>query len=220
MPQGESRFEYSPGKPRPTLPPIDETDYQLNLLDMGKHGPAGWKQKSTAKFPCRHLRFAILGTEDPISGQERTVMFYLSTQPQAIQSLYDIAEAAGYTGEVSFNLPRKPGDSAVREAATAADEVLNWIKDNGVILNAHLTNEEYRGRPQVRIDHFLNASSAPTQPPGEVAEQEEVEAEEVEAEEEVEATRRNGAPRRTAPPPKHRAPLPKRTTARAGKGRR
>jgi len=158
-PQGEARFDYKPGQPRPQMPAIEEEDYTIFLHNMGKPGWMGWKVKA-GKFPVRQMTFTIQGSEDPIRGGERQFPLWLSLQPQAVMLLYDIAESAGYTGDISFDLPDHPGSPKCKEAIGHIDKVLQWIQENGASMRAHLKAEEYRGRPQVRVDYWIPANSA------------------------------------------------------------
>jgi len=142
-PQGENYFHYVPGQPRPQPPPIDEADYGLILHDLGKTGPQGWQQRNPQKFPSRRITYLLLETEDPTrGGAEIQVSEYISLSPKAVFRIYDLAEASGYTEEIGFDPPTKPGDPNCRLAAEAIDRMLHWIKDQGIVLTAHVGNEE------------------------------------------------------------------------------
>src|SRR5260370_19353138 len=114
MPQGEERLTYVPGQPRVIDAGIEEEDYEVTIANIGKPGPQGWKQKSPGKFPYRMVTANVLGTEDNIRGGEKQVMFVVSLQPRALQSILEIAEAGGYPEQIDLPYPKRPGDPAVR----------------------------------------------------------------------------------------------------------
>ncbi len=156
MPEGEARFSYVPGQRRPADPPIEEADYTVLLRDYGKSGAAGWKQKNPAKWPYRMCRYDIEGTQSTVAPGPRQVTEVLSLHPVAVRRLYDIAEATQFPQAINFPFPTTPADPSVRAAAAQVERVLAWVKQNRVPMQAHLTNEEYRGRMQTRIDYFLS----------------------------------------------------------------
>lgn len=198
MATGEARrFAYTPGQARPEPELLAEGDYQLNLTNMGKKGPAGWKISKPGKFPNRRITFTALGSEDN-GGEEMKVTEFVSANPKALFRLYDIAFAAAYPEELSFDLPNKPSDAATRQVCDAIDAVLVYLMDNGIVLNVQVGHEEFNGRMNAKVVKWL--------PPGDLAEAEAASEETDEAvddgsEDEAEEVEETPAPKRRAAAP-------------------
>lgn len=154
--KGEARrMTYRPGERIPESLPVEDGTYNLSLSKY-EQGERGWKAKP-GKFPSKKVTFSILDTEDEVTGSEKTVTEYLSLSPKITFRLMFLAQAAGYPEE--FDLP-KYGDKEftspkVRECAHIADAILDYMKDNGAVLRANLSSEEFNGRTSNRVAKWL-----------------------------------------------------------------
>lgn len=185
MPKGESRrLTFTPGEKRPRSAPPDEGRYTAKMDSIGKAGPKGWISK-TGKFPCRHTRIAVQGTEDEVTGKEKTVMFFASASPKAWGIFYDFALAVGYPNTLEIPEARKPTSPEVSEVCEAMDMVFNWCLENDVEFQVDIAHEEYQGQPTARVK-FLPPEETEDSSSEEVSEEEVAEEDAKEAEESTE----------------------------------
>lgn len=174
MPNGEvQRNTYTPGQAPPQPSVAENGDYQLTLVDNGKGGKnvplAGWRKNADPKkFPFKFIKFELNGTEDAVSGKPLTVRTVVSASPGGITySILQMAYAAEYPNALEFpetdedGKPRTPTSGATRQVCQMIDELIEYIQENGVTLNARIGQEEYKGRRQAKISNFL--------PPGDMA---------------------------------------------------
>lgn len=182
MPKGEMKtLEYNPGEAPVESLPADAGRYELTLKDKGKPGAKGWRKKSPKSFPNRMLRFVIHGTEDEVTGNEKSCVDFMSLSPGfPLQRIMFLAYGAGYPKKLKLQQgPKgKPNDPSVMHNMKQADELLQWIEDNEVVLRAELGVDTYNGRENNRIQKWL--------PPDEVVES--ADDEEAEVDEEMEET--------------------------------
>jgi hypothetical protein len=161
MAKGEARFSYNPGEKPVVSPPVADGDYVLALKSKGKAGKKGWRKKpGTKKFPNRSILFSIGGTEDELTGDEKTVRWYLSLSPKALRQMGELAYAVGYPEPMDFPLYRKPSDPNVMIAAEFADKLLNFIEENDTPIHARLGSEEFQGEDQNKIRRFITEDEA------------------------------------------------------------
>jgi hypothetical protein len=113
------------------------------------------------------VRFTLLGTEDEVSGKEKTVVEFFSASPGAFFKVADYAAAIEYPVEMNLPTPESPKDTAaVKECCSAIDALLEWAKENAAVVKAHVTIEEYKGKDNNRISEWLtpDAASAEAEP--------------------------------------------------------
>lgn len=194
MAKGEVKaIEYNPGEAPIESLPVEDGNYELALKDKGKPGPKGWKKSNPKKFPNRMLIFKVMGTEDEVTGDEKTVREFVSLSPGfSLQKVAFLAYAAGYPEKLKLlsGPKNKPNDPSVAKDMTAIDKLLQWIEDNEVVLRAALGTDTYNGRESNKIQKYLppeDGDSSSDDSDEEAEEQEETdETEETEESEESE----------------------------------
>lgn len=178
------RQTYEPGVKRPEQKPIEEGRYRLVLQKPGKKG-RDWRKKDPKSFPYKRLLFKAIDREgntvqDEATGQDAMVSSILSSSPKAFFTVYDLAYAAGYPEKFSLPEVVKSDDPKVEERCKMLDQIVDFIEENEIALNAFVTEGEHNGRPQNDIRW-----EAPDDETAE-AESEDEEAEESEEKEETE----------------------------------
>jgi type IV secretory pathway VirB10-like protein len=196
MAKGEVKaIEYNPGEAPIESLPAEDGNYELALKDKGKPGPKGWKKSNPKKFPNRMCQFKLLGTEDEVTGDEKTVREFISLSPGfSLQKVAFLAYAAGYPHKLKLlsGPKNKPNDPSVTKNMMAIDKLLQWIEDNEVVLRAQIGTDTYNGRESNKIQKYLppeNGDSGASDSDEEDADTEDAETDETEAEdgEETEA---------------------------------
>lgn len=156
-PQGEARRqEYVPGQPRPRSSLPEPGPYSLTLADKGKAGLAGWTAgKGAGKFPYRRVQFALAGTEDEVTGEEKKVTEFISANPKAAFRILDLAAACEYPEAFTVPEVTNPSHPDVRAYCQQIDAVLDYIEENGIVLQGSIGHDEYNGRTNARIQEWL-----------------------------------------------------------------
>lgn len=181
MPAGEAkRLSYRPGEKRPESAPVEEGDHQFMLADFGKPGMKGWKAGKPGKFPYRMLKWIVIGTEDEVTGNEKTIRDVCSASPKAFFRVHDLASGCAYPNEMDLPHPTKPNSREVQDVLTGIDELLSYIKDNKIVMNGTIAHEEYKGRDQARIVSWLPPEEGGEAEASDDAEEETVEEEDIE----------------------------------------
>jgi hypothetical protein len=200
MPKGEVKaIEYNPGEAPIESLPVEDGTYELTLKDKGKPGPKGWKKSNPKKFPNRMCIMKLLGTEDEVTGDEKTVREFISLSPGfSLQKVAFLAYASGYPHKLKLlaGPKNKPNDPSVTKNMVTIDKLLQWIEDNEVVIRAQIGTDTYNGRESNKIQKYLppneDGDSAAEDSDEEVEETEETEeteeGEEAEAEETEEAS--------------------------------
>lgn len=159
MAKGEVKaIEYNPGEAPIESLPAEDGNYELSLKDKGKPGPKGWKKSNPKKFPNRMCQFKLLGTEDEVTGDEKTVREFISLSPGfSLQKVAFLAYAAGYPHKLKLlsGPKNKPNDPSVTKNMMAIDKLLQWIEDNEVVLRAQIGTDTYNGRESNKIQKYL-----------------------------------------------------------------
>jgi hypothetical protein len=193
MAKGEVKaIEYNPGEAPIESMPAEDGNYDLTLKDKGKPGPKGWKKSNPKKFPNRMCQFRLLGTEDEVTGDEKTVREFISLSPGfSLQKVAFLAYAAGYPNKLKLlsGPKNKPNDPSVTQNMMAIDKLLQWIEDNETVLRAQIGTDTYNGRESNKIQKYLPPEDADSgdSESGDSEEAEETEETETEAEETKEA---------------------------------
>ena len=185
------RLGYTPGQKREArFKELPAGVYKFTLADIGKAGLAGWRKgKGPKKFPNRMIRFQTVGAPDA-SGKESTIVDFVSASPAASFRVEDLAFASAYPEALDVEMPASPQESgAVRAYCEVIDALLEYIKENEVVLVGKVTHEEYKGQNRARISTWLDPEA---EVEGDDAEEEEAAAEDdqsffAEEEEEEEA---------------------------------
>lgn len=190
--KGEAQgLTYKPGEKLPESLPVPEGEYQLVLRKMGKPGPAGWKTKP-GKFPNRMLVFEHVDPEheDEVTGGPKQCIEFvsLSVKGPGLLRVLQLAAAGQYPEELTLTPGPDTGFShpSVNANAEAIDQLLQWLMDNEVVLNAKLKIEEFNGRESNKVAKWLAADTA--EAAEETADTDTEVAEEPAAEEEAEET--------------------------------
>jgi hypothetical protein len=159
MPKGEAQYiEYNPGEKPTSSTPTEEGNYELKLMSKGKPGPKGWRKKNPKKYPNRACQFAVMGTEDEVTGSEKRVTEFVSLSPGfPLQRIANLAYASGYPEKLKLMKgPKgKVNDPSVMQNMKATDALLDWIEENDVTLRAFLKIEAYNGEDQNKVGRWL-----------------------------------------------------------------
>ncbi len=212
--RGDARrnpLEYQPGQPVIESIPADEGKYLLSLKSKGKPGRAGWKVKP-GKYPNRRCVFTIHGTEDEVTGEEKTVTVWFTLHPTQLKQVQYVAAAVEYPNPFTFPNYKKPTDAAVQEAAEIVDSIVDYIEENGLQLGALLGQEEFNNQMNNRVQKWMPAAAVEGDA-GESPAPEEAEAAEEEATAEAEEGDEADAPdeeeeAEIVPPPRKAAAKP------------
>jgi len=158
--KGEARtLGYTPGQ-RPTRGlPAPDGDYSCTLKFKGKEGDAGWKSKP-GKFPNRAVTWNIQGTEDEVTGDEKTVTTFISLSNKVLKQVTELAYASGYPHAFELARYSKPGDPGVQEMKTVVDAILSFIEENGVVMKARIGTDEYNGEEKNTVKRWLGPDEA------------------------------------------------------------
>lgn len=197
MAKGEVKaIEYNPGEAPIESLPAEDGNYELTLKDKGKPGPKGWKKSNPKKFPNRMCQFKLLGTEDEVTGDEKTVREFISLSPGfSLQKVAFLAYAAGYPKKLSLlsGPKNKPNDPSVTKNMMEIDKLLQWIEDNETVIRAAIGTDTYNGRESNKIQKYLppedvDSAAADSDEEPEEADEETEETEETEDTDESEET--------------------------------
>jgi hypothetical protein len=156
-------------------PAVEEGDYTLQLDPKQKLGTASWPKKA-GKYPGKWVAHLILGSALEEGGKDRMVRIWLSTSPDSLFQVENMANAYGYPEAIpAIVLPNGPNDPASKGVTIAIDKILQWIKESGSQARAHVVEETYQNRPQNKIGDWLPAAEGEGAPvEGEAAPEEEV----------------------------------------------
>lgn len=158
--KGEARtLGYTPGQRPVRGLPAPDGDYNVTLKSKGKEGDAGWRSKP-GKFPSRGVTWALQGTEDEVTGDEKTVTTFVSLSNKVLKQLAELAYASGYPHPFELARYGKPGDPGVQDMKTVADAILSYIEENGIVMKARVATEEYLGEDKNVIKRWLGPDEA------------------------------------------------------------